>query len=145
MVLVICGPNERPIAREIVSRAAHPRVVSLTDPRLGENYPLPLGLSKACVRRSQLMVTTDSGPRHFAPAFDVPVITLFGPTPISLSETHFSKATHLQLRSRLRTVHAARVSAQASSLHARPDGRSGLSRSAGAASVSARTGRVVRR
>lgn len=96
MVLVICGPNERPIAREIVARAAHPRVVSLSDPRLGENFPLPIGLSKACVRRSQLMVTTDSGPRHFAPAFDVPVITLFGPTPISLSETHFSKAIHLQ-------------------------------------------------
>jgi heptosyltransferase-2 len=95
MVLVICGPNERTIAREIVAHAAHPRVVSLVDPRLGENYPLPLGLSKACVRRSQLMITTDSGPRHFAPAFDVPVITMFGPTPISLSETHYSKAIHL--------------------------------------------------
>ena len=48
------------------------------------------------MRRAALMVTTDSGPRHFAPAFDVPVITLFGPTHISLSETHFAKAVHLQ-------------------------------------------------
>ena len=94
-VLMICGPNERPIAQQIVSQAGHPRVVSLADPRLGDNYPLPIGLSKACVRRARLMVTTDSGPRHFAPAFNVPVVTMFGPTPISLSETHFSKAINL--------------------------------------------------
>ena len=37
--------------------------------------PLSLGLSKASVRRARLMVTTDSGPRHFATAFGVPVIT----------------------------------------------------------------------
>jgi heptosyltransferase-2 len=44
------------------------------------------------------MITTDSGPRHFAAAFDVPVITLFGPTHIEWSETYFSKAVHLQKR-----------------------------------------------
>ena len=95
-VLAMCGPREREIARQITAVADHPGVVSLADPRLGDDYPLPIGLSKACVRRAGLMVTTDSGPRHFAPAFDVPVITLFGPTPISLSETHFAKAVHLQ-------------------------------------------------
>ena len=95
-VLVICGPREKDIARQITTLAAHRCVVSLADPRLGESFSLPIGLSKACVRRATLMVTTDSGPRHFAPAFDVPVITLFGPTHISLSETHFAKAIHLQ-------------------------------------------------
>ncbi|HVU90512.1 MAG TPA: lipopolysaccharide heptosyltransferase II [Pirellulales bacterium] len=95
-VLAMCGPREREIARQITTVADHPGVVSLADARLGDDYPLPLGLSKACVRRAALMVTTDSGPRHFAPAFDVPVITLFGPMPISLSETHFAKAVHLQ-------------------------------------------------
>src|SRR5690606_22833250 len=68
-VLVICGPNERSIAKQIVRLANHERVVSLADERLGQDFPLPIGLSKACVRRSALMVTTDSGPRHFAPAF----------------------------------------------------------------------------
>jgi heptosyltransferase-2 len=74
-VLVLCGPSERESARQIVRLAAHPRVVSLAD------QPVSIGLSKACVRRSRLMVTTDSGPRHFAVAFGVPLVTLFGPTP----------------------------------------------------------------
>jgi heptosyltransferase-2 len=42
------------------------------------------------------MVTTDSGPRHFAAAFGVPVVTLFGPTRISLSENYHPQAIHLQ-------------------------------------------------
>ena len=94
-VLAICGPGEREIARTITRLADDRRVISLADQRLGEDFSLPIGLSKACVRRAALMVTTDSGPRHFAAAFDVPVITLFGPTPISLSETHFAKGVHL--------------------------------------------------
>ena len=56
----------------------HPRVVSLADRSLG------IGLTKACVRRSALLITTDSGPRHFAAAFNTPVITLFGPTHVGL-------------------------------------------------------------
>jgi heptosyltransferase II len=89
-VLVICGPAERELARQIVRGAAHRGVQSLAD------EPLSIGLSKACVRRAGLLVTTDSGPRHFAAAFDVPVVTLFGPTRISLSENYHPQAVHLQ-------------------------------------------------
>ncbi len=89
-VLVLCGPDEQPIAREIVKRAGRPTVHSLAD------FRVSIGLSKACVRRADLMISTDSGPRHFAAAFDVPIITLFGPTHIEWSETYFVKAAHLQ-------------------------------------------------
>lgn len=89
-VLVLCGPDERELARQIVRGAAHRGVQSLADEQLS------IGLSKACVRRAGLMVTTDSGPRHFAAAFGVPVVTLFGPTRISLSENYHSQAIHLQ-------------------------------------------------
>lgn len=88
-VLVLCGPSERDAARDIVARAEHPRVVSLAD------EPLSIGLSKACVRRSALLVTTDSGPRHFAAAFNVPVLTLFGPTHVAWTRTYHPKAMHL--------------------------------------------------
>jgi heptosyltransferase-2 len=91
-VLVICGPSERDVARDIVRQAADHRVVSLAE------QPLSIGLSKACVARAALMVTTDSGPRHFAAAFDVPVVSLFGPTHIAWSENHQAGALHLQKR-----------------------------------------------
>lgn len=88
-VLVLCGPSERAAAREIAALADHPRVVSLAD------QPLSLGLSKAAVRRSALLITTDSGPRHFAAAFNVPVVSLFGPTHIAWTRTYHPHALHL--------------------------------------------------
>jgi len=73
-VVVHCGPDDRDEARAIETRAAHPAVKSLADePRL------PFGLSKALVRRAAVMVTSDSGPRHFAAAFGVPTVCLLGP------------------------------------------------------------------
>jgi len=47
-----------------------------------------LGLSKAVVRRSRLLLTTDSGPRHFAAAFGVPAVVLFGPTDPAWTDLH---------------------------------------------------------
>ena len=88
-VLVLCGPAEREPAREIVRLAGHPSVVSLAD------QPLGLGLSKACVRRAALLITTDSGPRHFAAAFQTPVISLFGPTHIAWTRTYHPRAIHV--------------------------------------------------
>jgi heptosyltransferase-2 len=91
-VLVNCGPAEREIARDIVSLAGHPRVVSLA------NYAeLPIGLTKACVRRSRLVVSTDSGPRFLAMAFGKPVVTLFGPTDPEATATHYERETTLSL------------------------------------------------
>jgi heptosyltransferase-2 len=89
-VLVLCGPAERDIARQVVRQAQVPGVYSLAE------MPLSLGLTKSLVRRSSLLVTTDSGPRHFAAAFDRPVVTLFGPTHIEWTETYHPRAVHLQ-------------------------------------------------
>ncbi len=89
-VLVLCGPAEREQAREIVRLAGHPAVVSLADETSS------LGLTKAAIRAADLLVTTDSGPRHFAPPFRVPVVTLFGPTHPAWSETYYERSLHLQ-------------------------------------------------
>jgi heptosyltransferase-2 len=89
-VLVVCGPGECELARSIVVQAGRPGVHSL-----GKHAP-SLGLTKACIRRADLLITTDSGPRHFAAAFDRPVVTLFGPTHIAWTETYYRKAIHLQ-------------------------------------------------
>lgn len=89
-VLVLCGPAERAMAQSIADQTARSAVHSLSA------HVLSLGLTKACVRRATLLITTDSGPRHFAAAFDRPVLTLFGPTHIAWTETSFAKAVHLQ-------------------------------------------------
>jgi len=91
-VLVVCGPQERDIARDIARRAARQRVFSLAD------QPVGLPLSKACLRRSRLTISTDSGPRHIAAALGRPVITLLGPTLPVWIENPTVRAVHLQLK-----------------------------------------------
>ncbi len=91
-VLVNCGPKERDTAREIVALVGDARVTSLA-----EECELPIGLTKACIRRSRLLVTTDSGPRYLGIAFERPVVTLFGPTDPRLVETHYERETCLSL------------------------------------------------
>ena len=89
-VLIVCGPSESSTAKRIAADAAHPQVVSLADEQLS------IGLTKTAIRHASLLITTDSGPRHFAAAFDVPGLTLFGPTHIAWSETFHPQAVHLQ-------------------------------------------------
>jgi heptosyltransferase II len=91
-VLVNCGPAERDIAKEIATRAADSRVVSLA-----AIEELPIGLTKACMRRARLVVTTDSGPRFLAIAFGKPVVTLFGPTDPMATATGYLGETSLSL------------------------------------------------
>ena len=90
-ILILCGPAEIDQARHIARLAGRPAVFALAD-----LDAVSLGLTKACVRRGDLLVTTDSGPRHFAAAFNRPVLTLFGPTHIPWTETYFPRAIHLQ-------------------------------------------------
>jgi heptosyltransferase-2 len=91
-VVINCGPAEREAAREISALAGHPRVVSLAD-----ESELPLGLTKAIIRRARLLVSTDSGPRFFGVAFGVPTVTLFGPTSTELTRTFAAHETSVSL------------------------------------------------
>jgi heptosyltransferase-2 len=58
---------------------------------------LPIGLTKACIKRARVVVTTDSGPRFIAIAFGKPVITLFGPSDPTATATHYVQETCLSL------------------------------------------------
>jgi heptosyltransferase II len=90
-VLVFCGPKERDIARRIVALAPQGRVFSMAD------QPMDLGTAKACIRRCRLMVSTDSGPRHVAAAFGLPLVTMFGPMLPVWSENPTQQAVNLVL------------------------------------------------
>lgn len=90
-VLVMCGPRERGAALEIVSRAGRRGVFSMAD------QPLDLGTAKACIARTRIMVSTDSGPRHVAAALGKSVVTLRGPTLPVWSENPTVEARDLRL------------------------------------------------
>jgi heptosyltransferase-2 len=92
-VLINCGPAERESARAIATAAGHPHVVSLAD-----EEKLPIGLTKAAIRRAGLLVTTDSGPRFFGVAFGVPTVTLFGPTSTEFTRTYAEHEVSVSLR-----------------------------------------------
>jgi heptosyltransferase II len=79
-VLVVCSPREVEIARSVAAKMSSPGI-PLVDPVVG------LGPLKSLVRRCKILITNDTGPRHFAAAFGVPVVTIFGPTDPRWSET----------------------------------------------------------
>lgn len=75
-ILLNGSPGEADLIREIALSIPGGDVNVVRLPELG----ITIGSLKALVRRCRLMVTNDTGPRHVAAAFGVPVVTLFGPT-----------------------------------------------------------------
>ncbi|MCB9838463.1 MAG: glycosyltransferase family 9 protein [Phycisphaeraceae bacterium] len=72
---VVSGaPQEDELTRSIASDAASHGAVAIAD--LG----VTLSTLKPIVRRAAIMITNDTGPRHIAAAFNIPVVSLFGPT-----------------------------------------------------------------
>lgn len=90
-VLVSSAPRERAIVEAINRRTRHPAY------DLGR-FGLTLGALKEIIRRCDLVVSNDTGPRHIAAAFGVPVVTLFGPTHPEWTETYFSRERKLAVK-----------------------------------------------
>lgn len=84
------GPGEEPLAEAIHSAMEHPSVL-LTDPCL------TLGELKSLINRSVLLLGNDTGPRHFARAFDTPRVTVFGPTHRRWTDTSHGSETIIQV------------------------------------------------
>ena len=84
VVIVTCGPGEQALARAIGS-AMTSRGFVFDDPLLS------LGELKSLVKRSDLLICNDAGPRHIAKAFDVPVVTVFGPTHPEWTATSYER------------------------------------------------------
>jgi len=72
-VLIIPGPGEEAIASRIESLMRH-RPVNFV------KKIIPLEFLKTIINDSALVVTNDTGPRHFAVAFNSPVVVIVGPT-----------------------------------------------------------------
>ncbi|MCA9127199.1 MAG: glycosyltransferase family 9 protein [Planctomycetales bacterium] len=87
-VLLHCGPAERQSANAIAQRAGDVRIASMGASSNGVVRHLPVSLSKAVLERADLVLTSDSGPRHMAVALDRKVITLYGSTTPNATQTY---------------------------------------------------------
>lgn len=81
-VVITCGPGEEELART-VARNMKQKACVLDKPRG------TLSQLKSLVKRCDLLLTNDTGPRHFAKAFDRPVVTVFGSTIQKLTDTDY--------------------------------------------------------
>lgn len=89
-VVASLGPKEKRIANELAAAAKEP-IDIYVDP------PLGLGPLKALVKRCDLLITNDTGPRHFAAAFDTPVVTIYGSSDPAWTITRFEKEREVML------------------------------------------------
>ncbi|MSR61299.1 MAG: glycosyltransferase family 9 protein [Planctomycetes bacterium] len=95
LTAVVTGaPGEEPVL-QAVAQACRTPVIDLS----GERRDLEL--LKALVAEAALLVSSDSGPRWFAAAFDVPCVTVMGPnfpelTASSLERTAVARVTGLE-------------------------------------------------
>jgi heptosyltransferase-2 len=78
-VLLLCGPGEEEIGKAVAARTD----VDVVDTGLD---PLPLDLLKGVIARARALITNDTGPRHIATAFGVPLVCLMGPTDPTYTE-----------------------------------------------------------
>jgi heptosyltransferase-2 len=84
------GPGEEPLA-EAIQKAMNNDSVLLTEPCL------TLGELKSLVQRSVLLLGNDTGPRHFARAFNTSRVTVFGPTERRWTDTSHSAESIIQV------------------------------------------------
>jgi heptosyltransferase II len=90
-VLLSSAPRERVIVENIRKQMKH-SAIDLS------SAGVSLGSLKEIVRRCDLMVTNDTGPRHIAAAMDVPVVTVFGPTHPEWTEIYYPRERQVSVK-----------------------------------------------
>ena len=59
---------------------------------------ISLGELKSLIKRSHLLLGNDTGPRHFARAFDIHRVTVFGPTEERWTDTSHDKESIVRVQ-----------------------------------------------
>ncbi|MCP5004196.1 MAG: lipopolysaccharide heptosyltransferase II [Planctomycetes bacterium] len=85
-IVLVCGPGETRLTDEI-EQYSEKGVINLS------GNLVPLNVLKVFVKRSMLLITVDSGPRHFAVALKRPVVVLMGATDPRYTETEHEIGT----------------------------------------------------
>ena len=88
-IVIIPGPGEEEIALCIESYMHHRPVNFVKE-------IISLEFLKAIISDSALVITNDTGPRHFAVAFDRPVVVIMGPTDPRYTDYNLNKTKILR-------------------------------------------------
>ena len=100
-VILVAAPSEKPVIDAILAacKTRHTGNV-IWSGALAGGEGISLGALKEVVRRSRLMVCNDTGPVrcHFAAAFGIPTVALFGPTDQRWAETYSQCEIALQAK-----------------------------------------------
>ena len=83
-VVLFGSPGEKELTRTITEQSE----ASIVD-----TAPLNIDLEylKPLIRRCNLLITNDTGPRHYGTAFDVPTVVLMGPTDPAHTASHLDR------------------------------------------------------
>jgi len=87
--VLVGSRDEVPLMRSIAQQA-HAPVTCCDEPGT------TLGSLKVIVRDAAVLVCNDTGPRHYGNAFDVPTVTIFGPTHQEWTDTGYAGEIKLQ-------------------------------------------------
>lgn len=88
-LLLFVGPGEAEIAERIMG-ATTARLIDTGPDKIG------LGLLKPMIQRCDLLITNDTGPRHYATALDRPVVVIMGPTDSRYTDANLEKTVVLR-------------------------------------------------
>jgi heptosyltransferase-2 len=83
-VLLLSGPGEEEIVHTIMAKTRAGIINTCPD-------RIDLELLKPLVKRCNLLITNDTGPRHYAVAFHVPVVVIMGPTDPRYTSTNLER------------------------------------------------------
>ncbi|MHC4656696.1 MAG: lipopolysaccharide heptosyltransferase II [Planctomycetota bacterium] len=88
-IILFVGPGEDVIASAIESQTDTELINTSAD-------KIDLELLKPLIRRCNLLITNDTGPRHYAVALDVPVVVIMGPTDPRYTASNLEKTIVLR-------------------------------------------------
>lgn len=88
-IMLFTGPGEQALGDQIV-KLSNAKIINPGPDNIN------LELLKSMVQRCRLLITNDTGPRHYAVAFDIPVVVLMGPTDSRYTDANLEKTIILR-------------------------------------------------
>ena len=88
--VIVGAASEVPLMRKIAQLAE-------TDTICCDDPGTTLGSLKVVIRDAALLVCNDTGPRHYGHAFNVPTVTIFGPTHQEWTDTDYDREIKIQI------------------------------------------------